>query len=137
MSVYVDASVLVALFVADSLTETANEAIERTGEPLVLSNLTSLEVASVIARKVRNRDVSAKDGRIALANFDGWAILTQHILSEPADVAAADAIVRRFDVNLHGADAIHVAIAMRAGASLLTLDDKMRRSARKLGLSVI
>jgi predicted nucleic acid-binding protein len=61
----------------------------------------------------------------------------ERVQTEGPDVAAADSIVRRFDVNLHGSDALHVALALRTGAALLTLDGKMKASARKLGVSVI
>lgn len=137
MSVYLDANVLVALFVTDALTPKASEAVAKIIEPVLVSDFGALEFASTVARKVREGSVAAKGARLVLANFDAWTSAAQRIQTDSADVAAADAMVRRFDVNLHGSDALHVALTLREAAKLLTLDDKMRANAKKLGVQVV
>jgi uncharacterized protein len=137
VSVYLDANILVALLIPDPLTPKATAAVAKLADPLVVSDLAGLEVASTVARKVRDGAISAKDGRVALANFDAWIAAAERIELDGVDVSAADAIVRRFDINLHGSDALHVAIALRIGASLLTLDGKMKTNAKKLGVQVV
>lgn len=137
MGVYLDANVLVALLIPDALTSKATAAVAKLTDPLVVSDLAALEFASTIARKVREGDMSRKDARIALVNFDSWIAASERVQLEGGDVASADAIVRRLDINLHGADALHVAVAKRVGAALLTLDSKMRANAQKAGLSVV
>jgi predicted nucleic acid-binding protein len=137
VAVYLDANVLVALFIPDPLTATATAALAKLREPLVVSDLAALEFASTVARKVREGALSAKDGRIVLANFDAWIAVAERVQLESSDVAGADAIVRRFDINLHGSDALHVAVADRMSASLLTLDGKMKANTKKFGLPVI
>lgn len=137
MSVYLDANILIALFISDSLTPNATAAVAKLVEPMVVSDAAALEFASTVARKVRAGVISARDGREALANFDVWIDATERVQAAASDITAADAIVRRFDINLHGMDALHVALAIRIGARLLTLDAKMRANARKAGVSVV
>ncbi len=86
---------------------------------------------------MRDGVVSSKDGRTALADFDAWIAAAEPTQLDGADVPVADAIIRRFDINLHGSDALHVAIALRIGASLLTFDTKMKANAKKLGVRFI
>jgi uncharacterized protein len=137
VSVYLDANILVALLIPDPLTPKATAAVAKLADSLVVSDLAALEVASTVARKVRDGALSAKGGRAALANFDTWTGAAERLGLDASDISTADAIVRRFDINLHGSDALHVAMALRIGASLLTLDGKMRTNAKKLGLQVI
>lgn len=137
VSVYVDANVLVALFVPDALSNRASAMLAALSDPIVISDLAALEAASAIARMVRTKELSAAAANQALANFDAWLATQNRLDIRPADVTAAGLFVRRFEINLHGADALHAAMAARAGASLLTLDAKMKANARKAGLAVI
>lgn len=137
MTVYVDASVVVALLVQDNLSARAETAMTALSDPILVSDVTALEFASAVARRARGGVLSAKMAREAFSDFDLWAKRVGRVQVGPGDIAAADTIVRRLDINLHGADAIHTAIVQRVGAALLTLDDKMRANAKKLGVAVI
>lgn len=137
MSVYLDANVIIALFVPDALSGRATALVTALSTPIVISDMAALEFASTVAKMGRTRELSQKTIRDAFLNFDGWAVNQQRIEIRPADIAQADAYVRRLDINLHGADAIHVAIAARTRATLLTLDSKMRANARKVGVAVV
>ena len=53
-----------------------------------------------------------------------------------ADVRLADAYVRRFDLGLRTPDALHLAIARRLDATLVTLDPRLAIAARELGVAV-
>jgi len=55
---------------------------------------------------------------------------------QPADARLAYAYVRRFDLMLRTPDALHLAIAARFDASIVTLDRRMERAARELGITV-
>jgi predicted nucleic acid-binding protein len=48
-------------------------------------------------------------------------------------VSAAEAFLRRLDLNLRTPDALNIAIAQRVGALLVSFDEKMAASARALG----
>ena len=61
--------------------------------------------------------------------------------SLPVDIAATDArlayiYVRRFDLGLRAPDALHLAIARRLDATLVTLDRRLAAAAGELGIAV-
>lgn len=137
MSVYLDANIIVALFVPDALTTRSIALVSSLSDSIIVSDLTALEFSGVAAKLVRTRELSPKAAREAFTAFDVWAASQGRTEIQPTDVVVADRFVRRLDINLHGGDALHVAMAMRAGAALLTLDAKMRANAKKAGLAVI
>jgi predicted nucleic acid-binding protein len=137
MSVYLDANVLVALFIPDALSARATAAVASLPDPVTVSDLAALEVSSSIARLARSREVTEREAKAALTDFDAWAAPRGRLEVQATDVAVATGFVRRFDINLHGADALHVAMAVRAGAALLTFDAKMKANAKKVGLAVV
>jgi len=136
MSVYVDVNVLVALFVIDTHNERAEKAVGGHNE-LIVSNLSGAEFSSVIARRVRTRDLRATEARTAFANFDIWcARHTSLIAIDGSDVTGATALMRRLDFPLRTPDALHIVIAQRFGCTLLTFDRAMTKVARALGVEV-
>ncbi len=58
MIVYLDASVLVALLTTDPLTSRAEAFLRDTMPQLLLSDFAAAEFASVVARRVRVREVT-------------------------------------------------------------------------------
>lgn len=138
MSVYLDTSVLVALFTDDALSPRADAALRGLSASLIASDFGGLELASSVARMVRIKVLSPAEAHAALADFDVWM---QHAVSletsSPDDVAVAARYIRGLDLNLRGPDALHIAIAHRLGAALLTFDDKMKASARKLRVPLV
>jgi len=137
VSVYLDASVLVPLFTYDPFSSRAENVLRSLASILVVSDFAAAEFASVIARQVRIRDMTRHNARIAFSAFDSWAARTaQRVEIEPLDVQAAEAFVRRLDLNLRAPDAINIAIAQRIGAALFTFDKRMMQNARALGTPV-
>ena len=138
MSVYVDASVLVALFTNDALAHRA-DAFLRTQSPVVIvSDFASAEFASAISRHVRMRDIRSEDAHRVFASFDAWASRQAgRTLTTAADVGSAAAFLRRLDLPLRTPDALNIAIAQRVGADILTFDKRMAQSARVLGSTAL
>lgn len=138
MSVYVDASVLVALFTPDVRSARA-DAFLRTRAPILLvSDFAAAEFASAVARLVRMRHLEAEAARRAFAAFDAWiARAAERTLATSADITAAAAFLRRLDLPLRTPDALNIAIAQRVAAELLTFDQKLAASARALGTAVV
>lgn len=137
MSVYLDASVLVALLTVEPLNGRADSFIASTREPLIVSDLASAEFSSAIARRVRMRETTRAEARADLADFDLWTMRsTQRSELAPIDIAVATTYLRRLDLPLKTPDAIHIAIALRIGATLVTFDRQMAVSARSLGSTV-
>jgi predicted nucleic acid-binding protein len=72
----------------------------------------------------------------ALADFEIWrAGNSSPVEVHPADVRLAYAHVRRFDLALRAPDALHLAIARRAGAKLITFDRRLLAAASALGIA--
>ena len=137
MSVYVDASVLVALITVDTLTTRAEAFLRRHRPSLLVSDFAVAEVSSAIARRVRTGELTSETARVALATFDAWtARVAGRVELISADIAAATAFLRRLDLTLRTPDALHIALAQRLGSELLTFDARMATSARTLGARV-
>ena len=137
MNAYFDASVLVALFAVDTFTSRARAVLKLPNLIAMVSAFAATEFASVLARRVRTGALTAGEAHLAFANFDGWtARAAQRLEIFPGDLVFAETYLRRLDLNLRAPDAIHIAIAQRVGATLVTFDDKMAAAAKMLGTPV-
>ena len=139
MSVYVDASFLVALFVNQRpLSARASTFLEDALPELVVSDFAAAEFASAIARLVRMRSLTTRQAAGMFADFDAWTSrVAARAETTPADISAAAANLRRMTLNLRTPDAINIAIAQRVQATLATFDISMAKSAASLGLQVV
>jgi predicted nucleic acid-binding protein len=132
-----DASALIPLFVPDALDQKANALIVRQTDPLLVSDYADLEFSSSVMRMARAGVLSSRDAQEAIAEFSAWADANcERAEAGAQDIAAAVSLVRRSDIALRASDAVHVAIARRLGASLLTFDKKLAGNARRLGLAI-
>lgn len=137
MSVCLDASVVVPLFVKDALADQARRAILRTKAVLILSDLASAEFISAIGRRLRAGELTLAEAREAIALLDTWAATIAEVVETTAqDFAACTGYLRRLDLPLRTPDGLHIAIASRLGASLLSFDKQLIASAKKLGVAV-
>lgn len=136
MSLYLDTSVLVPLFVSEVHTESARALLAARPE-VVVSDLTTVEFASALSRLVRMSLLEGPAAQAAFANLDVWVARAATRLNvESGDVRAAEAMLRTLDVPLTAPDVLHIAIATRAGAELATLDARMPEVAGRLGVRV-
>lgn len=134
--IYLDASAAAPLFVAEARSAAAEAAIRH--QVVALSDLAIAEVSSAISRRVRERSLSKDAAESILSAFDAWgAVGTTRIEVMSSDFAAASAFVRRFDLGLRTPDALHLAIARRLGATILSFDLKLLAAARALGVAVV
>ena len=136
MSLCLDASVIVALFVADAQTERAERFLATQHPTLVVSDFAEAEFVSAVGGHVRIGRLDLARARSALTAFDGWASRTARVETRAADVAAASAMLRRLDLVLRTPDALNIAIAHRIGAALATFDRKMAACAETIGVPV-
>lgn len=137
MTLYLDASVLVAMVTPDVFRERALALIQSTEATLLVSDFARAELASAVALKVRKGALTPSQARAVFTRFDAWA----HELAEateitPADVRAGEALVRRLDLTLRAPDAIHIATARRLAARLATFDARMTEAATALGVEL-
>ena len=137
MSVYADASLLVALFTPDLFNARAQTYVETHRPALVISDFAAAEFASAVARRVRTRELNQDQASAAFSAFDTWSgIRGQRAETKSADVANAEALLRCLDLSLRTSDALNIAIAQRIKASLATFDIRMAQSAEVLGLEI-
>jgi uncharacterized protein len=137
VSLYLDASVLVTLFVIDPLSARAEVLLSAHPEIVFVSDFAVAEFSSAVGRRVRTRDLTPEDAQLAFSNLDTWverSAYREEITT--GDIDSANRILRRLDVNLRTPDAIHIAIARRLEATLVTFDRSMAAGARDLGMAV-
>ena len=137
MSSYLDASVLLPTLIAEPTTEAVYDCLGAAGRELLISDFAAAEVASALSRLVRMALLTDADASARLADFDAW----RAAMSLPVEMAASDArlayiYARRFDLGLRAPDALHLAIARRLDATLVTLDRRLMAAARELGVAV-
>jgi predicted nucleic acid-binding protein len=134
VSVYLDASVLVSLFAIDSLSARADSALRARTAVLIVSDFAAAEFASAIARRVRMKFLMRDEARAAFSTFDAWLARTASLAAVTSeDVLMAAAFLRRLDLTLRTQDAVHIAMAQRLDADLLTFDKQMAAGAKVLG----
>jgi predicted nucleic acid-binding protein len=137
LKVYLDTCILVSLFAGDSFSLRADTFTSQTSLKFLVSDFACAEFASVISRAVRTRELTRAEAKAIFRRFDAWKQTSaQDIEIETADVAAAEAFLRQLNLTLLAPDALHIAMAKRAGASLATFDTKMAASAKNLGLNL-
>ena len=132
--IYLDTSVIVPLLLPEPRSHEAESFVSR-GD-FVVSDLAAAEFSSALSLAVRKRLPEAA-ARAALATFDDW--MPVHALqadTRSEDFAEATRLIRRFELALRTPDALHIAIAARLGAKLVTFDVKMAASAKALGVEV-
>ena len=138
MSLYLDTSVFVALLTDDLFTRQADRYLRASGEIISVSDLGAAEYSSVLARRVRAGVITANQARGSFATFDAWRVRAARQLElDAADLVAADAWLRCLDPPLRTLDALHIAIAQRIDATLVTFDQRMAAAARALAIPVV
>jgi len=137
VQVYLDTSVIVSLFANDALNARALKFLNDEKPILFVSDFAAAEFAAAIARRVRTRELTDIGAREIFSRFDIWRLsATRTVLLAADDVRLAESFIRRLDMTLLAPDALHIAMAKRAGAALATFDTKMAASAKNLGLDL-
>jgi predicted nucleic acid-binding protein len=135
---YLDTSALVASQLEEADSERIDAMLAAAEEPIVVSEFAVAEFASVLSRLIRTRKLSVADAEGFLADFDLWRARETRMEDIAAvDVRLAGAFVRRFDLKLLAPDALHLAVARRVGASVVTLDRRLASAGRDLGFDMV
>jgi len=94
VSIYLDVNVIVPLFAVDLFSNRAEKALRNLDDDLVVSDFSAAEFSSVIARRVRTRDLRAEEARTAFSNFDSWcARYTRRLEIDTIDVTGASSLI--------------------------------------------
>ena len=103
---------------------------------MIVSDLARLEFAAVVSRLARTGKFSGDQSVRALASFDMLRAACLPMTHGPRDFAFAEELVRDFSTKLVAPDALHLASARSAGASLATFDKRLAAAARMHALDV-
>lgn len=138
MSIYLDTSFVFALMVEDSHSNRANAFLQDRQDELIVSDFAAAEFSAAVARHVRTGKATPQAAKAMFADFDTRVYLfAQRAETETWAVKAAEAFIRRLDLNLKAPYALHLAIARRVGATLATFDQQMIANAGVLGIPVV
>lgn len=136
MTIYLDTSVLAAVIFEEPASAEAREWLKRTRDPIVVSELAGLEFAAVVSRAVRTRRFDDDAAARALASFDELCAATLRMGHGRGDFELAAKLVRDFSTKLAAPDALHLATAKSAEASLATFDARLADAARGQGIEL-
>jgi predicted nucleic acid-binding protein len=125
-----------SLLVADTHTEKASAWYSGLSAAVVISDLANLEVSAVLSRHLRVGRLTEVGVESALLDFDAMRANCERLSHGPADFLLAERMVRDFSTKLAAADALHLASAKNAGATLATLDARLAAAARTHGVGV-
>jgi len=136
--VYLDTSVLAAYYCPEPLSEKVEKLVIRADRPCI-SSLTEVELASAIARKIREKNLSSEDGNKIFNQFQIHLkeSLYKLIAVEDRHFQTAKNWILQFAVPLKTLDALHLAIAAQGDLSLLTADRQLDISAKYFGIDVV
>lgn len=135
MTLYIDASAIVATVARQKDRWLVDPLVREPQQSLTVSDFAMAESSGALAALGRGELWSADEVATIFDELDAWAtLLTEPVEIVPSDIADANRLVRRAEMALRAADAIHIAAAHRLGATLLTLDNGMARAAAALGV---
>ena len=140
MGVYVDTSVLVAAHTREPRTAMAQAwlAALSCGE-LILSTWTLVECESALAMKVRRGEMDADGQAAAVADIDAFvACFMPFAVPTGADYHRARELCRHAASGLRAGDSLHLALALRLGAThFATLDKVLATNAAVHGVAKV
>jgi predicted nucleic acid-binding protein len=132
---YVDASVLVSLFVRDTNARRAVDVLGGERERHVASTFGTAEFAAVVSRRLWTGELQPPAAADTLRVFDAWAADAIRIVDvAPLDHRLAATFVRRFGARLGAPDAPHLAVCHRLEPPLLTFDRRQAAAAAAVGI---
>ncbi len=129
---YVDTSVLGAYYCPEALSAAAEAALQRLAAP-VISTLTEVEFASLIARKRRLRELTTAQAHRVLELFGSHVQegFYRRVPLGPEHCLRARDLIAGMTSALRTLDALHLAIALTEDLPLLSADRDFVRAARR------
>jgi uncharacterized protein len=103
---------------------------------LVVSDFANLEVNVVLSRHLRVGPLTEDEVENALLDFDAVRASCERLGHGASDLFMAERLVRDFSTKLAAADALHLASAKNAGATLAILDVRLAEAARGQGVTL-
>ena len=133
---YVDTSVLVAYLVDETYSEQANKTLrEENRYPLAISLWTETEFFSALGIKCRTKQITEIQW---VEVQEKYFLLKPHFDWLPvidSDYQTATELLKHWQTGLRAGDSLHLAIANRYNALLLSLDNRLVIAANQLGIA--
>lgn len=134
---YLDSSLVVAAVSAEAGTAAALEWLGR-GEDILTSDWLVTEAAAALSQKRRMQILSAYEHRQAVEALHGEMLSAYPCLPVTRqDFRLAAQFTERAETGLRAGDALHLAIAFGADATLVTFDKKQARAGELLQVQTL
>lgn len=137
---YFDTSALAKWYLNEELSDELEEYIQAHG-PVAISDLTAVEMRSLLARRRREREIDIRTETRVFAVFEEdvrRGFLLRHSLPATLAAGAVNLIASHPDIPLRSLDAMHLVVAQEIGAAILATSDRiMAEGAEALGLAVV
>ena len=136
--IYLDTSAAVPMFVPEPASPAIEAWFESCTEPLVSSDWIVTEFSSALSIKVRKGEITAKQAQAAWKDFDAFCKSGLRLLPVSRKAfAEAAGMTRNAASGLRSGHALHLAMALEAGASgIATADETLAKNAKASGLAV-
>jgi len=134
---YFDTSALAPLILPEASSALVERYINRLpGGELATSHWARVEIASLLARKIRAREFDRDQARGAAADFESLFARSFELLdTRSEDFELARRYLLEWSTGLRAGDALHLAIAVNRNIkSICTLDKTMLKAGRALSL---
>lgn len=135
MTVYLDTSVVVPLFLEDDHSARV-KTWAGSGRPVALSAWMMTEFSSALSMQVRRGRVTVTERTEIENTFDRWTRGGKLLEFQTERFDDARKLLQDHP-RLRGPDALHLAIAKWNGLQMATLDDVLKEAAVSEGLSVV
>ena len=139
-TVYFDTSALAKWYLNEPQSEEVEGYIQEHG-PVEISDLTVVEMRSLLARRRREKDFDAKTEMRVFAAFEEdirQRFLIRHPIPDSVAAGAVNLISALPDVALRTLDAMHLVIAKGIDATVVATSDRtMAAGAREMGFKVV
>ena len=132
--IYLDASFLVSFLIEDGHSDVADLWWASRTREAILSAFAACEFSAVMSRGLRTGRFSDAQARAALDDLDSLRIECESFWPDAETFATAEALVRDFRLKLSAPDALHLASAAAAVASISTFDARLAEAARAIGV---
>jgi len=136
LSAYLDASMVVSLFLEDCWSDDAAAWLAALEAPPTISRWTALEFSSALGVLLRAGSITAEERSRAERELGDFVADLPIADVTDRDLISARDMIRFGSAALKAGDALHLAIGRRVGLPIKTFDRQLTRAAEMVGVEV-